>query len=152
MNKPRTFTMPLMVHFDDVDMGGVVHHPTYFKYYERARTELLLEVGYDFKRMLSEGISIALVEANIRYRKPARYQQKLWVVSRVVEVRKARIRFLQALINQPPVDDEIQALGEDLEKSAGLINFADLKLACIDMEKFRPIAVPELIRNSLGFQ
>ena len=36
---------PVRVYYEDTDAGGVVYHSNYLRFAERARTELLREIG-----------------------------------------------------------------------------------------------------------
>jgi acyl-CoA thioester hydrolase len=78
------------VHFEDTDAGGVVHHASYLRFMERARSDMLRLAGIDQRRALAEGRGVyAVVELAIRYRRPAHLDDALLVVSRVTEIRAA---------------------------------------------------------------
>jgi acyl-CoA thioester hydrolase len=59
MIKPHQ--MPVLNYFEDTDSGGIVYYANYFKYAERARTELLRLLGIESRQMMQEfGIGLAV--------------------------------------------------------------------------------------------
>ncbi|PEQ11918.1 thioesterase [Novosphingobium sp. PC22D] len=61
------------VYYEDTDAGGVVYHANYLRWFERARTDLLILLGVDQRRALEAGEGgYAVSEASIRYLAPAR--------------------------------------------------------------------------------
>jgi acyl-CoA thioester hydrolase len=63
---------PLRIYYEDTDAGGVVHHGKYLGLFERARSELLLENGFDFYERHNRGEFLVVVEVNLKFRRPAR--------------------------------------------------------------------------------
>ena len=86
----RTHHFALRVYFEDTDVSGVVYHGNYLKYMERARSDMLRAIGVDQRAALESGEGVyAVAEAQIKYRRPAKLDDALVVVSRVREVRAA---------------------------------------------------------------
>ena len=80
---------PCRVFFEDTDLSGVVYHANYLRFMERARSDMLRLVGID-QRAALEGVGVYAVAAvAIRYRRPAKLDDALLVVSRVQDVRAA---------------------------------------------------------------
>jgi acyl-CoA thioester hydrolase len=78
------------VYFEDTDAGGVVYHASYLRFMERARSDMLRLAGIDQRGALDGGIGVyAISELAIRYRRPARLDDALLVVSRVTGIRAA---------------------------------------------------------------
>jgi acyl-CoA thioester hydrolase len=83
MSEP--FTIQVRVYYEDTDAGGVVYHANYFKFAERARTELLRHHGWDRPRQEKElGVSFFVRTAEIDYRAPARLDDALQVTAEVL--------------------------------------------------------------------
>jgi acyl-CoA thioester hydrolase len=81
---------PVRVYFEDTDAGGVVYHASYLRFMERARSDMLRVAGIDQRRALEGGEGVYMVaELAIRYRRPARLDDDLLVVSRMKELRAA---------------------------------------------------------------
>jgi acyl-CoA thioester hydrolase len=80
----------LRVYFEDTDAAGIVYYANYLRFMERARSDMLRAVGIDQRAALESGEGVyAVAEANIKYRAPARLDDELVIVSRLLEVRAA---------------------------------------------------------------
>nr|WP_174273163.1 YbgC/FadM family acyl-CoA thioesterase [Sphingomonas bacterium] len=80
--------LPIRIYYEDTDAGGVVYHANYLRYFERARWEMLALCGADHLAALHGGEgSYVVVEATLRYEKPARLGDRVTIVSRLIEVR-----------------------------------------------------------------
>ena len=85
-----THHFALRVYFEDTDVAGIVYYTNYLKYMERARSDMLRCAGVDQRAALEAGEGVYVVaEAHIKYRGPARLDDDLVVLSRLVEVRAA---------------------------------------------------------------
>ena len=73
---------------------GVVHHTHYLVWFELGRTELMREAGCAYGALEDDdGVFFPVIEAGARYRAPARYDEVVEVRTRLVEARRARVRF-----------------------------------------------------------
>ncbi|KQU47299.1 thioesterase [Sphingomonas sp. Leaf339] len=89
---------PLRVYFEDTDLSGVVYHANYLRYMERARSDMLRVAGIDQRAVFEAGEgAYAVASLNIRYLAPARLDDALLVVSRVIEVGAARVAIHQTV-------------------------------------------------------
>lgn len=70
-------TAEIVVPFYDVDAMQVAWHGHYFKYFEQARCALLQRFDYDYPQMQASGYVWPIVEAQVKYVRPARYGQRL---------------------------------------------------------------------------
>ncbi len=137
--KPHVFD--LRVYFEDTDAGGVVYNANYLKFYERARTELLRDLGYEQDELLSEGLVFVVKNIAVDFLRAARFNQRLRVFTRASGLKPASLVFEQ----------EIHALPDEGEPThpSKAINRARVKVACVDADAFRPRAIPDRIRNDL---
>jgi acyl-CoA thioester hydrolase len=86
----RTHRFALRVYFEDTDVAGIVYYANYLRFMERARSDMLRCVGIDQRAMLEAGEGVyAVADLNIRYRRPARLDDDLVIVSSVREIRAA---------------------------------------------------------------
>ena len=83
----------LRVRFCDTDLMGIVHHANYLAYFEMGRVEWLRRRAVTYADWNARGIHLPVVDASIRYRAPARFDDCLTVDTRLVELRAASIRF-----------------------------------------------------------
>ncbi len=82
----------LRVYYEDTDFSGYVFHANYLRYIERARTDMLSLFGVDQRSAFDDGLgSYVVVEMQIRYLAPARYDDALTVESRLTMVHGATI-------------------------------------------------------------
>jgi acyl-CoA thioester hydrolase len=72
---------------------GIVHHANYLSYFEMGRVEWLRRRAVTYSDWASRGIHLPVVDANVHYRAPARFDDWLTVDSRLVELRSASLRF-----------------------------------------------------------
>jgi acyl-CoA thioester hydrolase len=78
------------VYFEDTDAAGIVYYANYLKFMERARSDMLRAIGIDQREALDAGEGVyAVAEAHIKYRRPARLEDALVIVSHLKELRAA---------------------------------------------------------------
>src|SRR5580704_942830 len=86
-------TLRLRVRFCDTDLMGIVHHANYLAYFEMGRVEWLRRRGVTYVDWTVRGLHLPVVDAALRYRAPARFDDALVVEARLVELRAASLRF-----------------------------------------------------------
>ena len=80
----------LRVYFEDTDTAGIVYYANYLKYMERARSDMLRALGIDQRAALEAADGVYVVaQADIAFRRPAKLDDALRVLSEVLEVRAA---------------------------------------------------------------
>ena len=106
--------MPAITHvrvrYKDTDTMSVVYYGNYLTYFEVARVEYLRERGWPMSRV-NERVHLPVVEAFVKYVKPARLDDLLEVTSRVSERRRASFRFTYEIRNEAK---ELVATGHTL--------------------------------------
>ncbi|EQB30993.1 YbgC/FadM family acyl-CoA thioesterase [Sphingobium ummariense] len=100
---------PLRIYFEDTDLSGLVYHANYLRYMERARSDMLRIAGIDQRAGHEGGEGVyAVTELSIRYRRPARLDDDLMVVSRVAAVGAATCSIHQTVMR----GEEVLTQGE----------------------------------------
>lgn len=89
----RTSRCDLRVRFVETDLMGIVHHGTYLTYFELGRVDFLHRRGISYEQWTREGIHLPVVETRLRYRKAARFDDRLVVASTCAELTRVTIRF-----------------------------------------------------------
>jgi acyl-CoA thioester hydrolase len=84
-------TITIVPRYSETDKGGVVHHSVYPVWFEMGRTELLRANGAAYKDLEEAGIFFVIAELHIRYREPARYDEKLRLTTSCSTVTAGRI-------------------------------------------------------------
>ena len=85
----KNFFHKLKVYYEDTDAGGIVYYANYLKFLERARTEALVTLGFNNKKIKEDFGSLIIVKScNIEYKKPAHLEDKLNIRSFVKSITK----------------------------------------------------------------
>ena len=127
---------PVRVYYEDTDFSGVVYHASYLRFMERGRTNHLRLVGADQRTLFEEvakeapGFAFVVRSMQIDFRKPARMDDVLEIVTTPVEVKGASI-VLHQRVNR----------GEDM-----LVE-ATVQVAFVSGGRARPI--PKPLREAL---
>jgi len=89
----RRSVSTVRVRYAETDQMGVAWHGHYLAWFEVGRTDLLRREGVAYRDLENEGLRLPVIEAELRFLRPARYDDVLEIRTRVVEVRGARVRF-----------------------------------------------------------
>jgi len=90
--QPR-FTTRVRVRYAETDAAGVVYYGVYLTYFEVARVELLRALGLPIAEVERRGVLLPVVEARVRYLRPARLDDLLAVSVALDEVGPASFSF-----------------------------------------------------------
>ena len=113
------------VRYAETDQMGVVYHSNYLIWFEVGRVEFIRQMGLDYKTMEEEGFAIAVVDAHVRYRTPARYDDELVIETRLLASRGAVVKFGYRILR---VVDGVQLCeGETMHVCVG----KDMKKICL---------------------
>ena len=147
----KEFSWPVRVYYEDTDSGGVVYYANYLKFMERARTELLRSIGYEQDQLQQElGIIFAVHSANIQYKKPARFNNELNVLTSITSLGKASIHFIQSIYLGPSQEMAVSTGSVSPELPAELLSEAEIKIACLNATKFTPQSIPASIIEKIN--
>ena len=83
----------LQVRFCETDLMGIVHHANYLTYFEAGRVDWLHRRGISYDMWVKQGIHLPVVEARLRYRKAARFDDSLVVETTCAALTRATVRF-----------------------------------------------------------
>jgi acyl-CoA thioester hydrolase len=99
--KPSINETRVRVRYAETDQMGVVYHANYLVWFEIGRVEFIRQLGLDYKSMeQEEGCGIAVVDARLRYKLPARYDDELVVQTQLVAARGPVIRFGYKIVRE----------------------------------------------------
>ncbi len=125
------FAWPVRVYFEDTDAGGVVYYANYLKFMERARTEWLRHRGFEQDQLRAEfGVLFVVRSVQLELRRPARFNEALSVTSRPITLGRASLEVAQ-VVRRDTVE----------------LASAHVRLACVDAERFVPVALPGPVRT-----
>jgi len=87
---------PARIYFEDTDLSGLVYHANYLRYMERARSDMLRVSGIDQRAAQEDGTGVyAVADIAITYRRPAKLDDEIIVMSRVEAVGAATCTITQ---------------------------------------------------------
>ena len=116
---------------------GVVYHANYLVWMEIGRTEYGKIDGFFYRELEAEGIVMAVVEASVRYREPARYDDEITIRTRIAEASARTITFAY----------EMHTAGRRLATGTTKHLFCALSS---DKRDLRPARLPEKYRGYFG--
>jgi acyl-CoA thioester hydrolase len=126
--------MPSVTHvrvrYKDTDTMSVVYYGNYLTYFEVGRVEYLRQYGWPMSAV-NERVHLPVVEAFVKYLKPARLDELLAVSSRVSERKRASFRFSYEIRNEA---DELVATGHTVH-------------ACWNPATSKMIAIPDWLKE-----
>ena len=95
------FTTPIRVRYAETDQMGVVYYGNYAQYFEVGRVETIRSLGMSYKALEDMGVMLPVVEMNIKYLRPAHYDDVLNIQSTIKELpEKHIIEFHQEIYNE----------------------------------------------------
>lgn len=100
----------IVVRYAETDMMGLVYHANYLPWLEIGRTQLLRENGLPYKEIEERGLFIPVLEVNLQYKRPARYDDTISIVTRLAEKPLLKIRMEYEVMR----GDELLAKGHTL--------------------------------------
>ncbi len=122
------FKTSFPVRYYETDQMAVVHHSNYIRYFEIARDEMMVQLGFPIEKCESElGVQVPIVSVECHFRHPARMGDVLTATAEVNKVPMAKMLIRQTVVNQDGV----------------LCAEGTVTLGFLDKNTFRPVRCPE---------
>jgi acyl-CoA thioester hydrolase len=128
-----SFATDVKVRFAETDAQGIAHNSNYFVWFEVARVEYLELHAGGYQRLRDLGLEAVVLETHVRYLQPARFDERLRVHARCLDVRGARFRYEYAI-----------------ERSGELIADGWTAHATVDATTMRPTRVPAWLVDAIA--
>ena len=128
--------MSIRVYYEDTDFSGIVYHANYLRFMERGRTNHLRLLGAGHRSLFEEaqqeapGFSFVVRSMKLDFRKPARMNDVLEIVTTPVEVKGASI-----------------VLHQQVNRDGELLVEASVQVAFVSGDRARPI--PKALRTMM---
>lgn len=90
----------IRVRYGETDKMGYVYYGNYPLYYEVARTEMIRKLGWSYSKMEENGIILPVLSLNVKYIKPAFYDDVLTIKTYLKEIPRTRIMFDYEVFNE----------------------------------------------------
>lgn len=126
----------LTVYNEDIDYSGVVYHPNYLKYFERARLSWFEALGFGLEQQKQDGYLYTIKHLDLEYVRPARMDDRLAIKTRVEVVgrAKAQLRFYQEIDN--------------LTRQISPMTKAEIHVVCVNRD-IRPTPMPKALLEKI---
>ncbi|MEW6995688.1 tol-pal system-associated acyl-CoA thioesterase [Colwelliaceae bacterium MEBiC 14330] len=124
-----THTFALRVYYEDTDAGGIVYYANYLKFFERARTEWLREIGINQAFFLQQNIGFVVTKVEMDNLASAKLDDLLEVSSTIITLKRASLVFQQKIFNQ----------------AQQVLCTAKVRIACVDFNQNKACAIPSSI-------
>ena len=128
-----SFSTEVKVRFAETDAQGIVHNSNYFIWFEVARVEYLERYAGGYQRLRDLGVEALVLETHVRYLRPAKFDDRLVVHARCLDVRGARFRYEY-----------------EIERDGDLLADGWTAHATVDAATMRPIRVPEWLIEAIA--
>ena len=119
----------IRVYYEDTDAGGIVYYANYLKFFERARTEWLRELGINQQSFLQQKLGFVVRKVEMDNLASAKLDDLLEVKSTIITLKRASLVFQQQITNQ----------------AQQVLCTAKIRVACVDFSQHKPCAIPESI-------
>ncbi len=90
---PTSCRSDVTVRYAETDAQGIVHHANYLVWFEEGRSEFLRQQGFHYSDLEKAGYYVVVAEAEVRYRSPAFYEDRLSVETTLVRLRRKLLEF-----------------------------------------------------------
>src|SRR5688572_11474021 len=136
VSKPRMAVTPhrqaIRVYFEDTDAAGIVYYANYLKFAERARTDMLRDLGVSHAEMMKrDGLVLVVRRCEIDYLRPAKLDDLLTVETEAAKLGGASVDLRQRVLRDGEVLAELKVL-----------------VVCIGQDG-RPHRIPNYVRGAL---
>ncbi len=128
-----TDEMQLRPRYGEVDQMGYVYHANYVSYCHQARTELMRKIGIHDNLLESKNIMLPVISFDIKYNKPAHYDEQITIKTIIREIPKVRFNF------------EFEIKNEEGE----LLTTAKSTVVFVNKETRFPMAIPDFVEQAL---
>ena len=98
-NRGTAHTVEFRVRYAETDQMQVVYHSNYLIWCEIGRTEFIRALGTPYAELERQNVTLAVVEASLRFHAPARYDNLIRVMTTISEVRSRTITFDYVITN-----------------------------------------------------
>lgn len=127
------FSTDVKVRFAETDAQGIAHNSNYFVWFEVARVEYLERYAGGYQRLRDLGVEAVVLETHVRYLQPARFDDRLTVHARCLDVKGARFRYEYAI-----------------ERGGDTIADGWTSHATVDARTMRPTRVPSWLQEAIA--
>ena len=97
------FETNIPVRYYETDQMAIVHHSNYIRYFECARTEMLIALDYPIEAIEADGVVMPVVSVTCKYKHSAKMGDVLRVACMIDKVPLAKLPIREEVYNQDGV-------------------------------------------------
>ena len=129
----KEFKYNTKVYYEDTDAAGIVYYANYLKFLERARSEAIYSLGLTNKKLLNDHGTVIIVKScKIDYKKPAKFEDSLEIISKIKTKSKSSFTM-----------DQI------IKRKEEIISESEISLVTVNTEG-KPIRIPDILNKFLN--
>ena len=129
----KEFKYNTKVYYEDTDAAGIVYYANYLKFLERARSEAIYSVGLTNKKLLNNHGTIIIVKScKIDYKKPAKFEDLLEIISKIKTISKSSF-----------------TMDQMIKRKEEVISESEIVLVTVNVEG-KPIGIPDVLNKFLN--
>ncbi len=128
----RRFVHRLRVRYHECDLQGVVFNANYLAYFDIALTEFMRETIGSYQRLREGGLDLLVVEASVRFRSPARFDDEL------------DIAFVPAPLGRSSMVSDLQLL-----RAGETVAEGRMAHVFVDVEAQTTVEIPDWVREAV---
>jgi acyl-CoA thioester hydrolase len=121
------FSTDVRVRFAETDAQGIAHHANYLVWFEVARVEYFDRYAGSYARFQRDGLEATVVQVDVRYLAPARFDDRIRIWARCADLRGARMRYEYVL----------ERVADGARIAEGWTSHA-----CVDAKTLKPTRLP----------
>jgi acyl-CoA thioester hydrolase len=123
----------IRVYYEDTDAGGIVYHSNYLNFAERARCEMMRDLGHECSALQKDtGIMFVLKAAELDYIAPSKLDDALQVATTVAYMKNTSFQLHQ----------NVRKDGKDICRMI-------VTLVCVNTDTIKPVRLPDELRTKL---
>ena len=127
------FETEVRVRFAETDAQGIAHNSVYLVWFELARVEYLERFAGGYPALREHGVEALVTETHVRYREPARFDDRLTVRASCRDVRGARFRYVY-----------------EIDRDGTRVAEGETHHATVDAVTHRPTRVPPWLADAIA--
>tara|TARA_B100000902_G_C26608101_1_gene573727 strand:- start:23 stop:418 length:396 start_codon:yes stop_codon:yes gene_type:complete len=129
----KEFKYNTKVYYEDTDAAGIVYYANYLKFLERARSEAIYSLGLTNKKLLNDHGTVIIVKScKIDYKKPAKFEDLLEIISKIKTISKSSF-----------------TMDQMIKRKEEIISESEIVLVTVNTEG-KPIRIPDILNKFLN--
>ncbi len=129
-----THSTTLRIRYAETDQMNIVYYGNYAQFFEVGRAESIRELGFTYKKMEEMGIHMPVVEMEVRFLRPAHYDDLITI---------------KTILKELPTDHSIRFHNEVYNEQNKLLTTGKVTLYFIDSHTHKRTQMPDALREKL---